>query len=307
MENPTAFISYSHDDEEHKGWVLKLANRLISNGVNAILDQHDLSLGGDLPSYMENGLSNENRIICVCSERYTEKANKGQGGVGYEKMIMTGELLQNISTKWIIPIIRKNPESKVPKFLTGKFYGNFNDDDSFEHEYEKLLRELLNIPLHPKPQLGQSPFVKIKETGRIIFQPKSEKYHSPAYSGIVKFDYSNNNGSYSIGEGDLLFETKWSGASAKSIHAYTDSSSIDCLALVTKHENIEDIRNVDEFDYSSRVRTPAIGDIVIWQNRNGYFAATHIIDVKHMRRNADYDELTFKYAILTNATSDFSK
>ncbi len=171
MEHPTVFISYSHDDEEHKGWVLKLANRLVNNGVNAILDQHDLSLGGDLPSFMENGLSNESRIICVCSERYTAKANSGQGGVGYEKMIMTGELLQNINTNWIIPIIRKNPSSKVPKFLTGKIYADFNSDNAFEKEYEKLLREIINLPLQPKPKLGESPFVKIKETGRIVLNP----------------------------------------------------------------------------------------------------------------------------------------
>lgn len=77
--------------------------------------------------------------------------------------------------------------------------------------------------------------------------------------------------------------------------------------MVTNHEKIEEITNVDDYDYSSRVRTPTIGDIVIWQNRNGYFTATQIIDIKYMRRNADHDELTFKYIILMNATSDFSK
>lgn len=309
MDNPNVFISYSHDDEEHKGWVLKLTNRLRANGVEAILDQHDLYLGSDLPSFMEEGLSSENRIICICSEQYTSKANKkeGSGGVAYEKRIMSGKLLQKNNIKWIIPIIRKNPLYKIPDFLASITYADFNNDDSFEKEYEKLLRQLLNIPLQPKPKLGESPFVKIKETGRIIFKPKSEKYNSPSHSGTVKFDYSNNNGYYSIGQGDLLFETKWSSASENSIHAYTDSSSIDCLALVTNHKKIEEITNVDNFDYSSRVRTPAIGDIVIWQNRNGYFAATQIIEIKHMRRNADYDKLTFKYIILTNTTSDFSK
>ena len=41
MENPTVFISYSHDNDAHKAWVLKLATDLRSHGVNAILDQWD--------------------------------------------------------------------------------------------------------------------------------------------------------------------------------------------------------------------------------------------------------------------------
>ena len=37
-ETPTVFVSYSHGDENHRGWVLQLAMRLRSNGVDAILD-----------------------------------------------------------------------------------------------------------------------------------------------------------------------------------------------------------------------------------------------------------------------------
>ena len=32
------FISYSHDSQEHKKWVLELAYRLRNNGIDAILD-----------------------------------------------------------------------------------------------------------------------------------------------------------------------------------------------------------------------------------------------------------------------------
>ena len=33
ITEPKVFISYSHDSEEHKSWVLQLATRLRSNGV----------------------------------------------------------------------------------------------------------------------------------------------------------------------------------------------------------------------------------------------------------------------------------
>lgn len=50
---PTAFISYSWDDEEHKKWVKEFADRLLSDGINAVVDQYDLSLGDRLPQFME--------------------------------------------------------------------------------------------------------------------------------------------------------------------------------------------------------------------------------------------------------------
>ena len=42
---PTVFISYSWDDDEHKRWVKDFADKLLSDGVNAVVDQYDLSLG----------------------------------------------------------------------------------------------------------------------------------------------------------------------------------------------------------------------------------------------------------------------
>ncbi|WP_371826148.1 SEFIR domain-containing protein [Enterococcus gallinarum] len=38
-KNPKVFISYSHDDTEHKLWVKELATQLRSHGVDIILDQ----------------------------------------------------------------------------------------------------------------------------------------------------------------------------------------------------------------------------------------------------------------------------
>ena len=307
MDNPTVFMSYSHDSDEHKSWVLGLANRLIKNGVNVILDQHNLSLGGNLPGYMEKGLSLENRVVCVCSERYVEKANISQGGVGYEKMIMTGELLKNTNTKWIIPIIRNNSTASVPKFLSAKLYENFNNDPEFEKHYEALLRDILEIPFHPKPELGKSPFVEIKENGRIIFKPKSEKFHSPAYNGTVLFDYSSNDSRYAIGDGDMLFDIHCSKAGDGSVHVYNDPESIDCIAIAYGAKEINEIVDAYAYDFTSRHRHALLGEIVIWQNKNGYFAATKIVSIKNRGSNASRDELTFEYRVLTSGIPDFSK
>lgn len=75
MKNPTVFISYSHDNEQHKEWVAKLAGDLYSHGVNVIFDQWDLRIGSDLRFFMEQGLSESNLVLCICSENYVNKVN----------------------------------------------------------------------------------------------------------------------------------------------------------------------------------------------------------------------------------------
>lgn len=164
---PTVFISYSHDNELHKNWVLQLATRLRSNGVDVLLDRWNLKLGQDLAAFMERGLSSSHRVLCICSETYVTKANDGEGGVGYEKQIITDELLGDLNTNWVIPVIRNNPQlKKVPSFLAGRMYVSFEDDKLYETRYEEVLRELLDEPLLPIPPLGPNPFKTAKKEAK---------------------------------------------------------------------------------------------------------------------------------------------
>ena len=139
---PRLFVSYSHDDQAHKEWVLRLADRLVRNGVDILLDQWDLRFGSDLPNFMENGLTGADRVLAVCSSTYVQKANGSQGGVGYEKMILTGQLMRNVTSDRIIPIIRNNSKAELPIFLSTRVYSDFRDDGRFEHSYAELIREI---------------------------------------------------------------------------------------------------------------------------------------------------------------------
>ena len=73
----------------------------------------------------------------------------------------------------------------------------------------------------PRPPLGANPFAKAVSEIEPRLSLAPERYVSPALSGSVTFDYSNNNGRYALGAGDMLFETAWSGGGLTSIHAYT--------------------------------------------------------------------------------------
>lgn len=43
--NPKVFISYSWENKENKEWARDLADKLLKNGIDAYIDQYDLSLG----------------------------------------------------------------------------------------------------------------------------------------------------------------------------------------------------------------------------------------------------------------------
>jgi Leucine-rich repeat (LRR) protein len=137
------------------------------------------------------------------------------------------------------------------------------------------------------------------------FQSGSEKYISPSLKGKVTFDYSNNNGNYIIGAGDLAFETHWSKADDTSINTYSDMPSIAGIGLALDVTDISEISDATRYDMSSRARTPEEGEIVVARNQNGYYAVMKVLDVKDRTREDDKDELTFEYVILSNRTADF--
>lgn len=303
---PKVFISYSHDNEEHKNWVLQLATRLRSNGVDIVLDRWNLSLGQDLPAFMESGLSESQRVICVCSEEYVKKSNKKTGGVGYEKQIITAELLSDLNSKWVIPVIRNNSsDKKVPTFLNGRLYINFEDSSLYEAHYESLLRDLLNEPVLPIPELGENPFQTAQKYSEQRFFPTSEKYVSPSTNGKVTFDYSNNNGRYSIGQESLLFEISFSKANNSSIYVYNDAPSLDTVAIAKGINSFEEIEDARIYDGSSRVRTVHVNQVAVLKNRNGFFAAIKILSIKDDTRGHISDEITFEYCIQSNGMPSF--
>ncbi|HCC04923.1 TPA: hypothetical protein DEP58_01290 [Patescibacteria group bacterium] len=135
----------------------------------------------------------------------------------------------------------------------------------------------------------------------------NNKYSHKELSGKITFDYSNNNGLFVVGNGDLAFETKWSKASDQSIHAYSDCVNIDSVALAKNISRFEDIKEGKSLDYSSRVRTVDVGEIVIFKNKNGFYVAIKVIDVKDDSRADHNDEITFEYVIQPDKSANFSK
>ena len=164
MTIPKVFVSYSHDSQAHKKWILEFATRLRKVGVDAALDQWDLGPGDDIPLFMERNLASAERVIMVCTGNYVEKANAGTGGVGYEKMIVTADLMKNVDSNKVIPIVRQAGTHTVPAFLKSKLFLDFSREDQFEESFDNLTRSIHNAPLFQKPDISTSPFEPVAGT-----------------------------------------------------------------------------------------------------------------------------------------------
>lgn len=162
---PVAFISYSWDSEAHKNWVLKLANDLISSGIDVILDQYDLTLGKNLTHFMERSVTQSDKIILVLTENYKLKADNRTGGVGYEYSMINEELYRNqAQNKKFIPVLRAgNVEASIPRFVKSFIWLDMTDDFSYQKNLENLVREIHNTPKFIKPQLGKNPYASSGE------------------------------------------------------------------------------------------------------------------------------------------------
>ena len=85
---PKVFISYSWTKVD---LVLQIAERLMSHGIEVVLDKWDLKEGQDKYVFMEQCVNNPDitKVLIFCDKVYTEKANSRTGGVGDETVIIS--------------------------------------------------------------------------------------------------------------------------------------------------------------------------------------------------------------------------
>ena len=157
---PKIFISYSWSVADK---VLELAERLVNpGGVDVILDKWDLKEGHDKYAFMEQAVNNPEvtHVLLICDKSYTEKANGRKGGVGDETVIISAEMYGKIQQEKFIPVVFEKDEENVPflpTYVATKIYFDLSDEDTYEEQYERLLRNLHNKPAHRKPKLSEPP------------------------------------------------------------------------------------------------------------------------------------------------------
>ena len=152
------FVSYAHENPDHKNWVRALATDLRSGGIDALLDAWRVGLGDDFTLFMDE-IRKCDRVLLICTPTYAAKANEGEGGVGYERSVITAELAKKIETSKFVCVLRDGSgDDAIPTFGQSRRYIDFRDDSEYELNVEELLRDLHDAPREPEPPLGTNPF-----------------------------------------------------------------------------------------------------------------------------------------------------
>lgn len=162
IKNPRVFISYTGTDISNRNWVKNFACKLRESGVDARLDIFHLKPGYDLPQWMTNELLMADKVLLICDKYYADKADSRKGGVGWETMIIQGDMLSKQEQNKYIAILRDNDvDHSLPLFVRSKYALNWADQSQADKEFNNLLLYLFDCDI--EPPLGEIPlFIKEK-------------------------------------------------------------------------------------------------------------------------------------------------
>ena len=218
-------------------------------------------------------------VVMFISKAYVEKT-----WARHEKRSALSRMIRE-QAEYILPV--RFDDTSVPGLPTDVIYERANDHTPAQ------LSALIATKLGIQPFDGKAS------------QVPPPRMTSP--TGEAVFDYSSYNGRYVIGSGELAFETMWTKASDTSIQVYNDPSTINGIALARGCTSISQVLNAEGLDYTSRVRTAALGGIVVLRNTSGFYAAVHVLGIKDASRHDDRDELRFQYAIQSDGSDSFEE
>lgn len=145
----TVFISYTHQDEQHREWVEALALALQGNGIYVFLDQWDICPGDSLSKFIDHGISTATHALFICTRRSVVRADAETNWTGYEaRQLKALGIEGEIKT---IAVLREG--EKVPQYLRGTMWVDCRDDSGFESSVRQLVKAIKGSGSRPIPNV----------------------------------------------------------------------------------------------------------------------------------------------------------
>jgi hypothetical protein len=179
---PKVFISYSHDSPEHKELVLRFAQRLRKDGVDAQIDRYIVGRPeGGWPRWMLDKLDWADFVLLICTQTYYRRfrghEEPGTGkGVDWEGQLITLQIYnaKSRSTKFVPVIFASQDRNFIPEPLSDQFYCL----DSEDH-YQELFSLLTGQAGVTRPELGAVKELPRRDVEPLTFGGQGEKWPAP--------------------------------------------------------------------------------------------------------------------------------
>ena len=185
--NPKVFISYAHKNQAYEDKVLELANRLRSEGIDAMIDQYEEAPSEGWPRWMEHQIMESEFVLVLCEETYNQKlySEKKGKGVVWEANIVYQMLYDSAAetNKFIAAFFDENDQQYIPTPLKPYTYYNLSD----EKQYERLYWRFRGVTNSKKPPLGElKPLPEKKRKTMFFSSPINlEKWNAAKWRGTV--------------------------------------------------------------------------------------------------------------------------
>jgi hypothetical protein len=160
---PTVFVSYAHDDADHRHRVLELAQFLTGKGIWVDLDVWSTEQRRDWAAWASTRMSKADYVLVIASARY-RLASTGDSvqdvhrGARYEAGILR-ELLYGDPRTWrrrVLPVVLPGHAlSELPVFLQPHTNSHFIIPSIDDAGIDELLRVITGQPRDRRPPLGE--------------------------------------------------------------------------------------------------------------------------------------------------------
>ncbi len=132
---PEVFISYDHRD---KTQARKIAGDLNRVGIKSWIDEGQLDIGDSIIERISEGLGKVKYLIALISKNsITSDWVKKELSIA-----MTTEI--NSKKLQVFPLVLDN--SKIPTYLTDKYYGDITTDDKYNGVINKIIMKIKTVP-----------------------------------------------------------------------------------------------------------------------------------------------------------------
>ncbi len=179
MSKPNkVFISYSHDSDAHRQFVLKFSDKLRDEGLDCWIDQYEDFPKNGWQQWMEKQVESADFVLLICTplylKRYKGEDSEGGRGVTFEGMIISQTLYDAHykNTKFIAVIPDDGNINNVPLAL--KDFTNYR----IYENYQKLYRLLTNQPATPAREIGSTRTLSEDRANNDVNQSEQSKINN---------------------------------------------------------------------------------------------------------------------------------